>query len=243
MKILIIPDVHGRSNWRKPCEDMSQWDKVIFLGDYLDPYPGEATNEEALAGLKDIVALKEIYKDKVILLWGNHDLPYWCDIYRNQLDYWCRHDYRNHDEIESIFVQHNSLFQWAWQYGKYLFTHAGINNGFAKLIGEKYEKVNAEVINEFFNEEINQLLLAMVSFYRGGYERFSSPVWADVHEHCEDNVSDYVGHLYQIFGHTYSSQRIITEKWAMLDIGGPVAYLEDDKLRDINGNELKLTEL
>ena len=238
MKILIVPDVHGRRNWVNPCKDMSQWDKVIFLGDYLDPYYGEATEEEAFEGLKNIIALKEVYKDKVILLWGNHDLPYWCKSYRARLDYWCRHDYKRHNEIETIFIQHNSLFQWAWQYDKYLFTHAGVNNGFAEIIGEECGKVNAETINKFFNEESNRPLLANVSYYRGGPDEFSSPVWADIHEHYGEVPNKYIKDLYQIFGHTYSSQRTITKNFAMLDIGGPIAYLEDGILKDKNGNKL-----
>ena len=39
-KILIIPDVHGRRFWRDAIES-DDYDKVIFLGDYLDPYPDE----------------------------------------------------------------------------------------------------------------------------------------------------------------------------------------------------------
>lgn len=33
--ILIIPDVHGRTFWKYAID---KYDKVIFLGDYLDPY-------------------------------------------------------------------------------------------------------------------------------------------------------------------------------------------------------------
>lgn len=41
MKILIIPDVHGRDFWTDPCKDISEYDRVIFLGDYTDPYDDE----------------------------------------------------------------------------------------------------------------------------------------------------------------------------------------------------------
>lgn len=243
MKILIIPDVHGRDFWHKPCKDMSQWDKVIFLGDYLDPYLGESTEEIAIDEFKNIVALKEVYKDKVILLYGNHDLPYFCEEYRKTTSYWCRHDYMNHDEIESIFIQHNSLFQWAWQYDKFLFTHAGVNNGFAKLLGEQYGGLSDGVINNFFNKEQNQMLLAMVSWYRGGVDDFSSPLWADIHEHYGVTPNKYIKDFFQIFGHTYSKQRIITNNWAMLDFGKDATYLEDGVLKDMDGKELEITKL
>ena len=42
MKVLVLPDIHGRKFWRKTLADnIGQVDKVIFLGDYLDPYQKE----------------------------------------------------------------------------------------------------------------------------------------------------------------------------------------------------------
>lgn len=37
-KLLILPDIHGRVFWKEPCQNIEDYDKVIFLGDYLDPY-------------------------------------------------------------------------------------------------------------------------------------------------------------------------------------------------------------
>lgn len=241
--ILIIPDVHGRKFWRKPTEDMSQWDKVIFLGDYVDPYEGEATTEETVQELKDIIALKEIYKDKVILLWGNHDLFYWCKPYRDQMSYWSRHDFDHHNELESIFLQHNDLFQWAWEYDKYLFTHAGVTNGMARFIIEEYDDINAEIINKFFSQPEYQSILASVSYYRGGWNQYGSIVWADIREHYKVDPIKQMKQFYQVFGHTYAKQRIITDYWAMLDTGGGWNYIEDLKIKDPNGNEVVKTKL
>lgn len=241
MKILIIPDVHGRDFWRYPIKE--EWDKIVFLGDYTDPYPGEAPQSEVLTNLIDIVDFKDKNPDKVILLWGNHDLPYWCEEYRKQLDYWCRHDSLRHKDIEAFFNENLDKFQWAYQEDKYLFTHAGINNGFAKLLGTMYGIVNASVINDFFNNKDNQMLLAMVSFYRGGWDKFSSPVWADIHEHYGVVPNKYIKDYYQIFGHTYSKQQIITKDWAMLDVGGEYAYLDNGILKNQYDNKFNLTKL
>lgn len=241
MKILIIPDVHGRDFWRYPIKE--EWDKIIFLGDYTDPYPGEAPQSEVLTNIIDIVDFKDKNPDKIILLWGNHDLPYWCEEYRKHLDYWCRHDDLRHKDIEAFFNENLDKFQWAYQEDKYLFTHAGINNGFAKLLGEEYGEVNAPVINDFFNNKDNQMLLAMVSYYRGGWDKFSSPVWADIHEHYGVVPNKYIKDYYQIFGHTYSKQQIITNNWAMLDVGGEYAYLDNGVLKDQYDNKFNLTKL
>ena len=37
--MIIIPDVHGRVFWKEIVKNSE--DKIIFLGDYVDPYPGE----------------------------------------------------------------------------------------------------------------------------------------------------------------------------------------------------------
>lgn len=240
MKILIIPDIHGRDFWRIPCKE--EWDKIIFLGDYTDPYPGEALQSEVLFNIIDIVEFKRQNPDKVVLLWGNHDLPYWCEEYRKQFDYWCRHDNLRHNDIEAFFNENLDKFQWAYQEDKYLFTHAGINNGFAKLLGEEYGEVNANVINDFFNNKNNQMLLAMVSFYRGGWDKFSSPVWADIHEHYGVVPNKYIRKYFQIFGHTYSKQQIITKDWAMLDVGGEYAYLDNGILKNQYDIKFEITK-
>ena len=42
MKILCIPDVHCRKFWRQAViSNIGNVDKIIFLGDYLDPYQEE----------------------------------------------------------------------------------------------------------------------------------------------------------------------------------------------------------
>lgn len=240
MKILIIPDVHGRDFWRYPIKE--EWDKIVFLGDYTDPYPGEAMRSEVLGNLIDIVEFKRKNSEKVTLLWGNHDLPYWCEPYKKQMSYFCRHDSIRHGDIKAFFNENMDKFQWADQEGKFLFTHAGINNGFAKLLGEEYGQVDADTINNFFNDEKNQMLLAMVSYYRGGYEKFSSPVWADVHEHWGQVPNKYIKDFFQIFGHTYSKQQIITENWAMLDVGGEYAYLDNGVLMNQYDIKLEITK-
>ena len=75
--MLILPDIHGRDFWRKPVQEtLKEGDeKIIFLGDYLDPYDDEGiTDAVAFGGLQDIIRFKQEHPDKVTLLWGNHDL-------------------------------------------------------------------------------------------------------------------------------------------------------------------------
>ena len=101
-RILIIPDVHGRTFW-KTALDTGKYEKVIFLGDYVDPYVYEGIdNLMAISNFKDILSLKMIYQDKVILLLGNHDLCYLSDQYRGIAEN-DRYDYENEEELQNLF--------------------------------------------------------------------------------------------------------------------------------------------
>ena len=60
-KILIIPDLHGRGFWKEPCNNWTG--KIVFLGDYHDPY-GEYVDEEpdkaeSLINLKELAVFIE----------------------------------------------------------------------------------------------------------------------------------------------------------------------------------------
>lgn len=201
MKILIVPDVHGRTFWRKALEN--DCDKVVFLGDYLDPYPYEGiTPVEAISEFKDIIQFKKNNPDKVVLLLGNHDCSYFYNFGSAS-----RYDYWNAHEIKSIFKENEDCFELWYKIDKYLFTHAGITNDW---------------LSNHFNMDIDNFLtlpeseiipkLWICSRMRGGYDNTGSMVWSDVRE--GDRESTY----YQIFGHTQlESKPIITDTYACLD--------------------------
>jgi predicted phosphodiesterase len=59
-KIIIVPDVHGRTFWRLAKEKINEVDQVVFLGDYLDPYPVEGISpKKAIEELKKIIDFKK----------------------------------------------------------------------------------------------------------------------------------------------------------------------------------------
>ena len=71
--ILVCGDIHGRRFWKEPCKNLDKYDKVVFLGDYLDPYGFEGIEvEDAIENFKEILELKKNNMDKVVLLLGNH---------------------------------------------------------------------------------------------------------------------------------------------------------------------------
>ena len=209
MKILIVPDVHGRKFWHKAKELINEVDKVVFLGDYLDPYSDEEiTFEDALMEFKDILSFKENYSDKVILLVGNHDMHY------------IRIDFMNcsrlntvrRQEIHDLYTSNIDKFNLIYEKDNYLFSHAGVYLEWM----EKHKITLEELLNfkEFIKEK--WLILEDLSYYRGGWGSVGSCVWADIRESLENKLfSDKA----QIVGHTQLSNiPYITETISCLDI-------------------------
>jgi len=216
MNILVIPDVHGRTFWKDAVEKHSEdCEKIVFLGDYLDPYPWEwITRKMTIENFKEIIKYKKDNPEKVVLLLGNHDLAY----YDRNFPYRVRYDSSNAYKIKQNFGKNRSLFQLAYEAyldKHYLFTHAGVLKSW-------YER-HKELIGDLTVENLNRLktfpggirALCDVSRLRGGFGRVGSMVWSDIDE--KSKLEDFDG-IYQIFGHSQQdSQPVITDTWACLD--------------------------
>ena len=218
--ILIIPDIHGRNFWKKAVEEnMDKVDRIIFLGDYLDPYPWEGiTRKEAISNFQEIIDFKSENRDKVVLFVGNHDLAY---IDKKNYIVRSRYDSSNARHIEEMFRSHRSFFQLAHEEligdKRYLFTHAGLQIGWYK----KHEKL----IGELTVNGMNHLLgipsgikaLCEASWSRGGWDQFGSIVWNDVTD-CGSHVNDELPWDRQVFGHSQQDEHpIITDTHVCLD--------------------------
>lgn len=71
MKILIMPDIHGRTFWKEGVSS-GEYDKIIFLGDYIDPYSWEGISKnDAISNFEEIIDYAKAH-DNVVLLLGNH---------------------------------------------------------------------------------------------------------------------------------------------------------------------------
>lgn len=215
---LIIPDVHGRTFW-KTALNTGRYGKVIFLGDYVDPYAYEGIdNLTAISNFKDILSLKMIYPDQVILLLGNHDLCYLSDHYRDIAEN-DRYDYEYEEELQHLFRGWSRFFKLAHEEKingtRYLFTHAGVTRSWLKQ--------NTKIIGEPDAEHLNLLLctiegiktLAQVGQARCGNYTSGSIVWAD----CEELAkSEPLPDTYQVVGHSMQFDGpIIAEHFACLD--------------------------
>ena len=247
MTFLVIPDTHGRKFWRKAvANNIGQVDKVIFLGDYFDPYPEEIVANPDLMDCKDfydaqgllnafndIIELKKNEPDKYILLTGNHSDSYiWSKFHAAS-----RTDYRHWEKYHKVFSENLNLFNLVYIQDNCIFSHAGISEGWANRVWEKLEFPEDELssvmeiavlfrdtpLTEFNKEYIS--VISDIGYTRGGNFPYGSCEWADIMEHIDHYQSEVQekivplgdNEIYQVFGHTQLKKPLITDKWACLD--------------------------
>ena len=237
MRLLIIPDIHGRNFWRETVYDnLHKVDKVIFLGDYLDPYKNEIKenpelmecndfydSENLLKMLENIISLKKNEPNKYILLTGNHTDSY---------------IWSNWEKYHKFFSQNLEYFNLVWIENNTIFSHAGISEGWAEAVAVELSltiNLNNPVksiarylsdinLNNISNKKLIKLL-GDISSYRGGDSYYGSCEWSDIMEHIDHYQSEVEeklvplgdNEIYQVFGHTQLRKPLITEKWACLD--------------------------
>lgn len=184
MRIFVVPDLHGRTNWQQPVanflSEAAATDQVIFLGDYLDSFT--VADQPMLDNFIDVLLLREQEPIRVVLLLGNHCFPYLfyptfqCSGFRPQLA----------PALHILFKTHQNLFQVAWQAGPYLFTHAGVSDMWLdvnrlaiRLLTGRYAHpdILADILNQLLTSAQGQRLLWQVSNYNGGRDRTDGPLW------------------------------------------------------------------
>ncbi|MDR1722407.1 MAG: metallophosphoesterase [Tannerella sp.] len=197
--ILIAPDIHGRNFW-EPALDFKG--EVIFLGDYVDPYPQEGLKPaDAYGELLKVVDLKRKNPGRVTLLIGNHELHY---IDRNMGAGRFSEEY--YERFHEILTGRETagLFRLCKQVGRYFFVHAGLTKGWYELHKKQFINLGdslEERLNAIF--AVNKGIFYEASFYRGGWDDFSSPLWTDLREIMdEEKTGHFDDSIVQVFGHT-----------------------------------------
>ena len=205
-RILAIGDLHGSDLWKYVIlhyEQDQPLDQIIFMGDYVDSFHFD--NITILHNLNNLIQYKKENMDKVILLWGNHDIQYLMP----DLKYRCSgFRVEAYPALYSIFNEHYDLFELAYQYKNYLFTHGGLSTYiFKELKLTKEDLPNlAECLNMAFKYRDDNIF--KVGVRRSGWYRTGGPLWCDKHE-----LEAYpVNNLYQIVGHTAIKNIKIHEK-------------------------------
>ena len=265
--MIVIPDVHGRVFWKEAIAAAKEDEKIIFLGDYLDPYLHEFEKDPVMSqfaeiyetmsnrvinNFKEIIEFKKQNPDRVVLLLGNHDCTY--AISTSICD--CRRDSLNYDKICELFKQNKDLFTLAYyvkiEDKEYVFSHSGLHREYAiSVFGKEVKDSILTAVNELnyhYKEETYGVLnsLSRCSLYRGGLTKTGSIVWADVREWINDQSFDEESaeyDAYQIFGHTQLvSDPIITDKFACLDCRRAFRF-ENGKFYELSGEEVPVNNL
>lgn len=246
---LLIPDIHGRDFWKDAISkiDINET-KIIFLGDYLDPYlhefedvSKEEVYKKSINNFKEILEFKKSNPENVTLLVGNHDLTYL--ISRTLCD--CRCIDSHYKELNELFNDNKDLFDLIYVISPYnknvIISHAGIHKDYFNELLCRLKFVKADdldkltdsdkinylyKINDIFKEgsyELNKSL-GMCSYYRGGYHVQGSLVWSDIREWIDDKNIEF----YQIFGHTLLKQPVITTDYACIDSKGGIIFNDNE---------------
>ena len=239
-RILVIPDVHGRIFWKEPVKKyMDAVDRVVFLGDYLDPYEGEdGMAEDIYENMMEIIALKQRNMEKVVLLKGNHDQHYASERFM-ELAGGTRMDEQNWEKYHQTFTANKDLFQIAHfeLVGDvpYVFSHAGLTLYWLKKVNENVwllpdnqisltDPAMVERINQLDDEGRGLEMLATVGTYRSWFgEKTGGVLWADVHEHSIPHAPQAYGlnRVFQVFGHTRLNgammDKVEYDHFAMID--------------------------
>lgn len=223
MKILINPDIHGRVFWKYSIEHKDEFDKIIFLGDYLDAYSPDLLLKEE-DNFKEIIQFKKDNPDKVILLLGNHDCHYINDkIYEAS-----RYNSFKHNSYQKLFLDNIDLFQLIYIYDKYLFSHAGVY--------QKWMDLNKLTLKDLLDCDLDKLSKSLnwIDYFRGGFYDVGSCIWADIRDSGTEKL---LKGYYHIFGHTQLKFNLSTSELSCLDCRVPFSLDSEtghiNKLMDI----------
>jgi hypothetical protein len=225
--ILIVPDIHGRKFWEPALEYKGE---VVFLGDYVDPYPYEGfVEEDAHRGLLAIIDFKKQNSDRVTLLVGNHELHYYNDEFQAS-----RFSRKYYGKYHALLTGETTagLFQVCKQIDNYLFIHAGITKLWYDAHEDELKKLGDSLeqqINKLFETNIDAFF--EISSFRGGYHDAGSPLWADIHEHSSEK-EHFDGNIIQIIGHTQ-----LLGEWKSK---GNIRLLDNRKLYILKDGEIEL---
>lgn len=221
-KILIVPDVHGRTFWHQAKELVDQVDQIVFLGDYLDPYPHEGISfNEAFEEFNEILEFKKEYPDIVTLLVGNHDMHYIIDEFMN-----CsRRNMEMQGQLHELYNSNLDLFKLIHTESDWLFSHAGVYKNWM----DKYELTLDDLnLQTFLNS--HWPALEDLSWYRGGDNSVGSCIWADIRESVDYGL---IPNYKQVVGHTQLNEKpYISDKIACLDVRR--CFILDTETNEIN---------
>jgi hypothetical protein len=247
MKLLVVPDIHENLDFLKyifAVEKMERFDHIVLLGDYFDPRGVVNPCENKLQQVAGtLMGLREIYGERLHMLCGNHDLPYYalrpaCGINTGRpnriIGQWLGNT--TFERAEIINELWDETF---WQQLKgvvlldgWLFSHAGVHPTFwskrRRSTVSRYQALQAqwdEAFANIYEEAENPIFSAGLA--RGGVALYGGPLWLDWDFEFEDALE-----VPQIVGHTRCAKQTQKGRSYCIDMGqAAYAVIENGELQ------------
>ena len=218
MKIIALGDTHGRPYWAHIADHVA-FDKLVFIGDYFDSNEG-ITPEMQQANFEEIIVYKQQNLDKVVLLLGNHDYHYLKTASETYSGYQAAYATVFGQLLQNAINQ--DLMQMCFVVGKYLFSHAGVTQAWAKANNISFSNIQCS-INELFKKQPNAFRFAIGENYsETGDDVHQSPIWVRPNSLGKDSLKGFI----QIVGHTPQPELLLTSNAIFIDtLGTTQQYL------------------
>lgn len=239
MKTIVLGDTHGRSNWKLAIHQ-DKPDRVIFIGDYFDSF--EISGVEQIDNFKQIIKYKEDNPQvEVVMLIGNHDHHYFPEV-----GYTGTSGYQSGiaPSITQVIDENRHHLKIAYEFGEYLFTHAGVSPVFMDQVfgKEGWSKDYIETdLNELF--KYKPRAFNFNGLESSGDNTTQTPIWIRPRslmsankKHEKGLKKDYI----QVVGHTQmnkldldGSDKFTGGRYYFIDTmetSGQYLVIEDNKL-------------
>ena len=190
-KIVVVGDIHGCDRWKDLVRVHSDATEFVFIGDYFDSFT--RNHAECIFNFKEIIKWKESTDIKVTMLIGNHDFHYMSECGGRYGGWSAWHA----AEIGELLRVNKHHLQVAYQYDKYLFTHAGVSKKWYKDNFQEDGNI-ADQINDLWSYDKRPFNHSGMEMY-GNYDG-EGPMWIRP-EALRRNMLDES--IVQIAGHTH----------------------------------------
>lgn len=216
MKIVSIPDLHGKDVWMKIVEkEANSTDKFVFSGDYFDSF--DIPFLDQMHNFNNLINFKKENPNKVVLLFGNHDFHYIGSI---------GEQYSGYQQLKSIDIReaiHNALdenlIQMCYVFNNFLFCHAGLSRTWVS------QNLEEHIINDDIETAVNSLFKQNPAAFKWvrdtfkytdpyGDNIFQGPLWIRPRSLKKDMIAGYT----QIVGHTRQDNIILNDNVIFTDI-------------------------
>ncbi len=165
MKILVIPDIHGKFDdaFSVINEHKDHVDKVVVLGDYVDGYEQGLDNDSLVNDFWMLCEMARKEPDKFCLCLGNHDMSYissgrdaiYCSRHHGDMANYYREMFRDNLDILNVVYLIDGC----------LFSHAGVTMDFYKRVVKSFEENHCHY--KLTTDDINKLdVCAEITYQR-----------------------------------------------------------------------------